>query len=601
MSAAIYEYLFHIISIQMKKVAQTFKTLNTPMDQATALKSFETIDRAIDEIYNSNASILRFEELYRYAYHLCVHKHGDILYDGVKKSLNRHLMKSLDAITIAPQEELLNVLVREWTLHQISFSRLKDILLYMDRSYCTQKKKLSVYYYALQLFREEILYADTVKERVRLTLLDQIMLARKGAVIDRNIMKNVISMLILLGSDSITVEGNQDNLGNNGNNNHSNLSSINLIYKNPYEEEFESYYLIETEQYYKTESLEYLSSNSCQDYLTKVDGRLQEEFSRLTSFLSSSTEPKLRVILDTQLISNHAKTLLEMESTGLEYMLTNQKLQDLAKLFSLFSRVPSCMDLLRDYIGKYIERKGFEILNGQETSKDAILFVKQILELKEKFDEIIHLSMKDEKKIYKRLKESFETFVNKDNRAASYLASYIDELFRNDTLLQTNNEEEIEVNLEKVMVIFRYISDKDIFENFYKMLLSKRLLSGRIISDEIERAMIAKLKAECGYQFTSKLEGMFMDMNISKSVLDDYKRSNFYLTGLASGSIDFEVQLLTTGYWPLQTPQSNLDLPLQFQDCCRRFSGFYTERNSGRKLTWMTNMGQVDVKVEISF
>lgn len=28
--------------------------------------------------------------------------------------------------------------------------------------------------------------------------------------------------------------------------------------------------------------------------------------------------------------------------------------------------------------------------------------------------------------------------------------------------------------------------------------------------------MIVKLKNECGYQFTSKLEGMFTDMKISK-------------------------------------------------------------------------------------
>ena len=32
----------------------------------------------------------------------------------------------------------------------------------------------------------------------------------------------------------------------------------------------------------------------------------------------------------------------------------------------------------------------------------------------------------------------------------------------------------------------------------------------------MEKNMIVKLKNECGYQFTSKLEGMFTDMKISK-------------------------------------------------------------------------------------
>jgi cullin 3 len=56
------------------------------------------------------------------------------------------------------------------------------------------------------------------------------------------------------------------------------------------------------------------------------------------------------------------------------------------------------------------------------------------------------------------------------------------------------SEDEIESKLSKVIVIFRYLQDKDIFENFYKQLLAKRLLSGRSLSDDAERSMIAKLK-----------------------------------------------------------------------------------------------------------
>lgn len=43
--------------------------------------------------------------------------------------------------------------------------------------------------------------------------------------------------------------------------------------------------------------------------------------------------------------------------------------------------------------------------------------------------------------------------------------------------------------LEKVIVIFRYLQDKDLFENFYKAHLSKRLLGGRSVSDEVRSCM----------------------------------------------------------------------------------------------------------------
>ena len=44
-----------------------------------------------------------------------------------------------------------------------------------------------------------------------------------------------------------------------------------------------------------------------------------------------------------------------------------------------------------------------------------------------------------------------------------------------------------------------------------------------MVSNEAERIMVIKLKAECGYQFTSKLEGMFNDMAISRDIREAYK------------------------------------------------------------------------------
>lgn len=48
---------------------------------------FSFFSTAIGEIHNKNASSLSFEELYRNAYNLVLHKHGDLLYAGVKQSV----------------------------------------------------------------------------------------------------------------------------------------------------------------------------------------------------------------------------------------------------------------------------------------------------------------------------------------------------------------------------------------------------------------------------------------------------------------------------------------------------------------------------------
>ena len=77
--------------------------------------------------------------------------------------------------------------------------------------------------------------------------------------------------------------------------------------------------------------------------------------------------------------------------------------------------------------------------------------------------------------------------------------------------------------LDKTITVFRYLTEKDAFERYYKTHLAKRLLTGRSVSDDAERGMLSKLKVECGYQFTQKLEGMFHDMKTSGDTMTAYK------------------------------------------------------------------------------
>ena len=60
------------------------------------------------------------------------------------------------------------------------------------------------------------------------------------------------------------------------------------------------------------------------------------------------------------------------------------------------------------------------------------------------------------------------------------------------------SEDEAEETLDKVMMLFRYLQEKDVFEKYYKQHLAKRLLSGRTTSDDAERSLLVKLKTECG-------------------------------------------------------------------------------------------------------
>lgn len=56
------------------------------------------------------------------------------------------------------------------------------------------------------------------------------------------------------------------------------------------------------------------------------------------------------------------------------------------------------------------------------------------------------------------------------------------------------SEQDIELVLDKSMVLFRFLQEKDVFERYYKQHLAKRLLLNKSVSDDWEKNMISKLK-----------------------------------------------------------------------------------------------------------
>lgn len=150
-------------------------------------------------------------------------------------------------------------------------------------------------------------------------------------------------------------------------------------------------------------------------------------------------------------------------------------------------------------------------------------------------------------------------------------------------------EEELERLLDKIMVLFRFIHGKDVFEAFYKKDLAKRLLVGKSASVDAEKSMLSKLKQECGGGFTSKLEGMFKDMELSKDINVAFKQ-HFHAITQNMEPLDMTVNILTMGYWPTYQAME-VTLPEQMVKFLDIFKEFYLSKHSGRKLQWQPTLG----------
>jgi len=145
------------------------------MDGPAATLIWSGLRTAIAEIHNQDASLLSFEELYRNAYNLVLHKHGGVLYDGVQEAVGQHLEGVASRVSGVSEGELLGAVSGVWSDHQLKMVMVRDsICMYMDRTYVVQQKKKPVYELGLQIFRERIWEHKNVKDRLTSILLANI-------------------------------------------------------------------------------------------------------------------------------------------------------------------------------------------------------------------------------------------------------------------------------------------------------------------------------------------------------------------------------------------------------------------------------------------
>lgn len=551
---------------QPKQQTMRMRMFPAHLDDKLSYNIWMTLKSAIQEIQKKNNGGLSFEELYRNAYNLVLHKKGDLLYEGVKEVIREHLEDTIRVDVInALNNQFLQVLNQVWSDHQTSMMMIRDILMYMDRIYLQHCNVDNVYNVGLNLFRDHVINYNHIRDHLRHTLLTQVALERRGEIIEAHWIKNVCQMLVQLGIDKRTV----------------------------YEEIFEVPFLEQSAEYYRSESQRYLSENCASTYIREVEQRIEEESKRAQRYLDAGTEQKIVHVVEEELITKHMTSIVEMENSGVVNMLRDQKIDDLNCVYRLLNRVDTGLQCIISSVSNYLRDQGKSLVTEEEGGKsDAVQYIQKLLELKDRFDIFLIRSFNSDKEFLKMIAKDFEYFLNLNTRSPEYLSLFIDDKLKKGAKGMT--ETEIEQVLEKTMVLFRYLQDKDIFERYYKQHLAKRLLLNKSVSDDSEKNMISKLKTECGCQFTSKLEGMFKDMAISNSTMEEFKT---YCNGSGAylDDVDLSVRVLTTGFWPTPSTPFKTILPSAPQAAFEVFKRFYLAKHSGRQLNLQAQLGWADL------
>ncbi|CAH0389373.1 unnamed protein product [Bemisia tabaci] len=535
------------------------------MDEKYVERIWALLKNAIQEIQKKNNSGLSFEELYRNAYTMVLHKFGERLYTGLKEVVTQHLeSKVREDVLKSLNNNFLQTLNQAWNDHQTSMVMIRDILMYMDRVYVQQNDVDNVYNLGLIIFRDQVVRYGCIRDHLRDTLLGLVMRERKGEVVDRIAIKNASQMLMVLGINNRAV----------------------------YEEDFERPFLQQSAEFFKMESQKFLGENSASVYIKKVEARINEEAERAKHYLDESTETRIVEVVEEELIKKHMKTIVEMENSGVVHMLKNKKTEDLACMYKLLSRVTDGLKTMSDCVSQYLREQGKALVQEEEGGANAINFVQNLLDLKDKLDHFLHNSFANDKIFKQMIASDFEYFLNLNSKSPEYLSLFIDDKLKKGGKGMT--EQEIETILDKTMVLFRFLQEKDVFERYYKQHLAKRLLLNKSVSDDSEKSMISKLKTECGCQFTSKLEGMFKDMTVSNSIMEEFKE-HVTTSGTNLFGVDLSVRVLTTGFWPTQSATPKCSIPSMPRSAFEAFRRFYLAKHSGRQLTLQPQLGSADL------
>ncbi|EGG05009.1 uncharacterized protein MELLADRAFT_44021 [Melampsora larici-populina 98AG31] len=344
-----------------------------------------------------------------------------------------------------------------------------------------------------------------------------------------------------------------------------------------------------------------------QGYLRHSLVRIEAEVSRLSKLFKTSdetinehTQSAILQSVERNLIYHHLDTLL---SKGFGEMLvgfpereSSQSIQDLYKLIQNLGK--ESIQKLRNAFLIWMKQIGNRIVGvGYETSeqreKEDEEMIEKLIEFKLKMNDLVKICFESEREMFHVVKEAFESFINqRQNKPAELIAKYLDQKLRQGNRNMTDIE--LDQCLNQVLILFRYTQGKDIFEEFYKRDLSKRLLLSKSASIDTERNMVMKLKEECGGGFTAKLETMFRDIETSVDINNSYQTVlKKHKEHEEERSIELNVSVLTAGSWPSHhTAELQINLPNELNSSLKNFENFYQSKYLGRKLKWNHLLGQ---------
>uniref|UniRef100_A0A8C1F1E5 Cullin-5 n=1 Tax=Cyprinus carpio carpio TaxID=630221 RepID=A0A8C1F1E5_CYPCA len=425
-----------------------------------------------------------------------------------------------------------------------------------------------------------------------------------------------------------------------------------------YRENFEKSYQDSTERFYKTQAPSYLQQNGVQNYMKyyqkwyglaiffKADGKLREEEKRALRYLETRREcNSVQALMEccvNALVTSFKETILaecpgmiKRNETESEYGRSSgtkgTASSELHLMFSLMDKVPSGIEPMLKDLEDHIMSAGLAdmVASAETITTDSEKYVEQLLTLFNRFSKLVKEAFQDDPRFLTARDKAYKAVVNDatifklelplkqkgvglktqpESKCPELLANYCDMLLRKTPLSKKLTSEEIEAKLKEVLLVLKYVQNKDVFMRYHKAHLTRRLILDISADSEIEENMVEWLR-EVGMpaDYVNKLARMFQDIKVSEDLNQSFKEMHKH-NKLALPADSVNIKILNAGAWSRSSEKVFVSLPTELEDLIPEVEEFYKKNHSGRKLHWhhlMSNgiitfkneVGQYDLEV----
>lgn len=532
----------------------------------------------------------RFSDIYE----LCVsHPEplSDKLYASTKQFLEEHVSERLKNLKSFGDENLLSNYYASWKEYSQGADYLHQLFGYLNSQYIRKQKisEADMNYGGFTIDTNEQLleigelsletWKRLIVESIRHTLVDMLLEQIDRDRRNRITMNHIVTQGIVLSF--VEVER--------------------FKMKNPlkyYEEIFEEKMLEQTSQYYLREALICIDQYTCRDYVIKVLHLMSDENMRCKKFLNGSSFEKVMREYQLRLVQDH----LQFLHNECRVIVQKENREDLNNMYRLLHPLHNGLCVLVQEMENHIKQTCLDAVQSFQGENVSQQFVESLLAIHAKYSEMIASVFNSDQQFIAALDKACTAAINfRSNpkvasRAPELLAKYIDGLLKK--CVRGMTETETDDKLNSSITIFKYLDDKDVFNRFYAKLLAKRLIYGLSQSMDAEENLINRLKQTCGYEFTNKLHKMFSDMNINVDLNNKFSASLKEGGAPVDLGVNFSMLVLQAGAWPIN--QGNLPtfaIPQELERSVQMFELYYSRNYTGRKLTWIHNFCQCEVKM----